>query len=160
MNVYENIENLGITLPPAPKCVGLYSLYSEFGNDLIYTSGFGPNEDGQKEYFGRLGQEFDVEEGKLIARQTAINLLGLLEAVTGDLNRVKRIVKLLVFINSDAAFVRQPDVANGASALFIDVFGEEIGRSARSAIGVAVLPDNIPIEIEMVVELKNSGTEG
>ena len=85
-----------------------------------------------------------------------LNLLSALKALVGDLDRVKRIVKLLVFVASDDEFYQQPQVANGASQLFVDLFGEEVGLAARSAVGMNVLPGNIPVEVEAVIELKDA----
>lgn len=103
---------------------------------------------------GRVGGELTLEQGQEMARRCALNILANLHHTLGDLNRIRRFVKVLAFVNSTDDFDRQPAVVNGASGLIRDIFGEEAGLPARSAIGVNVLPGNIPVEIEMLLELK------
>lgn len=158
MDIYERLKQLNIELPPAPQPGGMYVPAKIFGSNgnLIYTSGTGStDEKGDEPYIGKLGSDLTVEEGQDAARLATINLLATLHAYTGDLNRVKSIVKQLGFIASAPDFYQQPAVLNGSTELLIQVFGEEIGKPARSAIAVNVLPDNIPIEIELLVELKD-----
>ena len=102
---------------------------------------------------GKLGKELSVEQGQAAARLVGINLLSTLKANIGDLNRVKRIVKVNGFVNSESNFTQQPSVMNGFSNLIVEIFGER-GRHTRSAIGVNVLPNNVAVEIDMVIELK------
>ena len=104
-------------------------------------------------YKGRLGAELDTEQGYAAARQTMLNLLGVVKAVLGDLDRVEQVVKLNGYVNSTTDFVQQPKVINGASDLLVQLYGER-GRHARTSIGVNVLPDNIPVEIEMVLQVR------
>ena len=155
MDVYERMKTKGITLPAPPPPGGLYSPIREFADRLVYTSGVGSTlEDGSPAYKGKVGRDLTLEEGQAAARHTALNLVSLLHHKLGDLNRVKQIVKVLGFVSSADDFTAQPAVMNAASALFMDVFGEEEGRGARSAIAVNVLPGDIAVEIELVVELK------
>ena len=152
MKVETKLESLGFTLPEPPQRGGVYTPVREFGNGLLYASGFGPAIKGVTPVLGKLGQSVTLEQGQEVARCCTLNLLSALKAVAGDLDRVKRIVKLLVFVASDNDFYQQPQ----ASQLLVDIFGEEVGLAARSAIGVNVLPGNIPVEIEAVIELKDA----
>ncbi len=152
MSVNERLVELGIELPELPKPIGAYVLSVQTGN-LLYTSGIGPQEHGQFPYQGKVGAELTIEEGRAAARLCMLNLLSLIREAVGDLDRVSRVVKLLGFVASAPGFGDQPLVMNGASELLLQVLGES-GRHARSAIGVNELPRNIPVEIEMIVELK------
>ncbi len=148
MNVYDRMKEKGIVLPPAPPKGGLYSP-CKIVEGWAYLSGCGCNM-GDKVYKGTLGRDFTVEEGQMLARNCALNLLAVLEREIGDLNRVKAAAKILVLVASQNDFYQQPEVANGASGLLAEVFGEDIGLPARSAIGVNVLPGNLPVEVEAV----------
>lgn len=154
MDVNKKLQEAGILLPPPAERQGLYDTAVTFEGNLLYTSGFGPNNGDLPHYEGKLGKEYSVEEGKAAARQCILNLLSFIKKETGDLNRVKRFIKMLVFVNSEHDFYRQPEVANGASELLVEIFGESVGLSARSAVGVYTLPGNIPVEIELLVELE------
>ena len=147
------LAELGITLPDAPPPVASYVPFVRTGN-LLYLAGLGPADrpDGTSPT-GRLGQDLTVEEGYEAARLTGINLLARLRGAVGDLDRVRQIVKLLSMVNSTPEFRDQPAVANGCSDLLVEVFGDR-GRHARSAVGMASLPNNIPVEIEMIVEIE------
>ena len=149
----ERLAELGITLPDAPPPVASYVPFVRTGN-LLYLAGLGPTDrpDGTSPT-GRLGQDLTIEEGYEAARLTGINLLARLRGAVGDLDRVKQIVKLLSMVNSTPEFREQPAVANGCSDLLVEVFGDR-GRHARSAVGMASLPNNIPVEIEMIVEIE------
>ena len=150
-NIYETMKELDIKLPKAPAKGGLYSPARRFGDNLVYISGCGPVID--KPLKGVFGREFTKEEGLEIARNAMLNVLAVLEAEIGDLNKVKQPVKILTFIASDNSFDAQPYVANGGSQLLIDLFGDDSAPS-RSAIGVNVLPGGIPLETEAIFELK------
>ena len=152
--IEKRLEELGITLPEAPPPVASYAPFVRTGN-LLYLAGLGPAErpDGTSPT-GKLGQDLTVEEGYEAARLTGINLLARLRGAVGDLNRVRQIVKLLSMVNSTPDFGDQPAVANGCSDLLVEVFGDR-GRHARSAVGMAALPSNIPVEIEMIVEIED-----
>jgi enamine deaminase RidA (YjgF/YER057c/UK114 family) len=147
------LEKYGLKFPEPPSKGGIYEPVKEFGENLYYLSGCGPAFNGEQRFSGKLGAEFNVEQGQEAARYCVLNLLANLKAKIGDLNRVKRIVKMLCFVACSPVFYDQPQVANGGSQLLVDIFGEERGRCARSAIGTNALPGNIPVEIELLVEL-------
>lgn len=149
--IERRLLELGIVLPAAAAPVASYVPAVTVGN-LVYTSGNDCRVDGKLKYEGKIGSELTVEEGKDAAKITVINLLAVLKEHIGNLDRIKKIVKLLVFVNSADGFTDQPMVANGASDLLIEVFGDR-GRHARSAIAANELPFNTAIEIEMIVEL-------
>jgi enamine deaminase RidA (YjgF/YER057c/UK114 family) len=119
----------------------------------LFLAGKGPDLQGGRQWRGKLGAEFTTEEGYQAARDTMLNLLAVLREEVGDLSHVRRIVKLLGMVNSTPDFVEQPKVINGASDLLLDIFGD-LGRHARSAVGMASLPTGIPVEIEMIVEIR------
>lgn len=154
MTPTERMTKQGILLPAPPPKGGLYTPCKLFGNTLAYLSGCGP--DLPKEPFqkGRLGAELSLEAGLEAARRCVYNLIAVLQAEIGDLGRVVSAAKLLVFVASAEGFYEQPKVANGASQALMDIFGEAIGCPARSAIGVNVLPGNIPVEAELLLELR------
>ena len=141
------LGELGIELPAPNPAVGNYVGAVTVG-EIVFVSGHGPYQDGEFLYRGKLGRELDVPTGQLAARLTIVNLLASLKAEIGELDRVRRVVKLLVLVNSDPEFGEQPAVANGASDLLVEVFGPERGAHARSAIGMGALPFGIPVEIE------------
>ena len=151
-NVYDKLKELNITLPEPPQRAGLYTQCLEFGKNLVYISGCGPALNGVDKILGKLGK-LSIEEGQEAAKYCALNALAVMHRDLGDLNRIKGFVKSLTFVASENDFYEQPKVANGASALLIDLFGVGRGQPARSAIGVNVLPGNIPVEIEYLVEL-------
>lgn len=153
MDIYKKLKELNLTLPKAPAKGGLYSPAMKFGENLVYISGCGPVI-GEDKASGKLGKEYTTEEGMEWAKKSMLNVLAVLESLAGDLNRVEKAVKILVFVASDNEFTEQPMVANGASALLSELFGAE-KLPARSAIGVNVLPGNIPVEIEAIFELKS-----
>ena len=149
-NVYDQLKALNITLPPVSTPAAAYVPFVQTGN-LVFISGHIARKDG-KPWVGKLGAGMGTEEGKLAARAIAIDLLGTLQAACGDLNRVRRIVKLMSLVNSSPDFTEQHLVTNGASQLIADVFGPQ-GAHARSAFGVAQIPMGACVEIEMVAEL-------
>lgn len=151
MDVYQKLKELGLTLPEPPPKGGLYAPCKRFGENLYYVSGCGPSVGGSV-VGGKLGESVNEEEGRYYARNCMLNVLSVLEREIKDLNKVKCTVKLLVFVASANDFTSQPQVANGASQLLLDLFGED-GLPARSAIGVNVLPGNIPVEIEALFEV-------
>ncbi len=153
MNSIGIAEKAGYNLPPVAPASGVYEPLKLFGEKLAYLSGTGPNIEGEETFVGKLGNELTIDDGKRAARFTALNCLSVLDNMVGLAN-IKKIVKVLAFIASEREFIYQPEIANEASKIFIDVLGEDVGKAARSAIGVEVLPGNIPIEIEMLVELK------
>lgn len=151
MDIYEKLKELNITLPAAPAKGGIYSPCKEFGKNLVYVSGCGPVI-GDQTVVGKLGSEFTLEEGQVHARNAMLNVLAVLDANVG-LNNLKGAVKILTFVASADDFCAQPAVANGGSQLLADLFGAE-NVPARSAIGVNVLPGNIPVETEAIFEIK------
>ena len=146
------LVELNLQLPPVPRPIGAYLLAQQVG-ELLFLSGTTCYVDGGLLYTGRVGAELSIEQGYAAARQTAMNLLSVVKDALGDLDRVVRIVKLNGYVNSASDFERQPEVINGASDLLQEVFGEA-GRHARTSIGVSDLPGHIPVEIEMVVQVK------
>ena len=151
MNVYENLKKLGFELPPLPPKGGIYKPVKQVGN-LLYISGQGATEKGIPVMEGKLGKECTMEQGQKAAQICTLNALSVLHDYLGDLNKIKSVVKTLAFVASADNFNQQPVVANGASQLLLDVFGED-GVGARSAIGVNELPGNIPVEIEFIFEV-------
>ena len=151
MNIYTTLTSLGITLPPIAIPAAAYVPFVQTGN-LVYLSGHIAKKDG-KPWVGQLGRTMKTEEGKDAARAIAIDLMGTLHAAVGDLNRIKRIVKLLSLVNSTGEFTEQHLVTNGASELIGQVFGSEKGAHARSAFGVAQIPLGACVEIEMIAEV-------
>ena len=145
------LRELGITLPAPPQPVANYVNGVRTGN-LIFLAGKGPKRADGSEITGKLGQNVSIEEGYEGARLTAINQMAVLKAMLGDLNKVKRIVKVLGMVNSDPSFVEQPKVINGFSDLMVEVFGDR-GKHARAAVGMASLPRGQAVEIEMIVEV-------
>ena len=144
----EQLKKLGIELAIPRPSVGNYVGCVRTGN-LIFTSGQGVDQ-----FHGKVGLDLTVEEGYAASRQSMINLLTVLKHELGDLSKVKRIVKILGMVNCTPDFTEQPKVMNGASDLLVEVFGEK-GKHARSAVGMAQLPNNTAIEIEMIVEVEN-----
>jgi enamine deaminase RidA (YjgF/YER057c/UK114 family) len=145
------LKALGIELPPAPKPLASYVPAVRTGN-LVYLAGQGPTAGGKPTVTGKIGAELTEEEGYKAARATILNSLAALRAEIGSLDRVTRIVKVVGWVNSAPGFTRQPWVINGASDLLVEIFGDA-GRHARSAVGASDLPLNIPVEIEMIVEV-------
>lgn len=152
MQIEKRLEELGITLPAAATPVANYVTTVQTGN-LIFTSGHGPGNGDGKIYKSQLGTDASIDDGYQSARQVAINLIGTLKHALGDLDWIKRIVKVTGFVNSASTFTDQPAVINGASDLFVEVFGDK-GKHTRSAIGMSQLPGGIPVEVEMVVEIE------
>ena len=147
-----SIKELGITLrtPGAPTANFLGAV--RVGN-MVYLSGHGPLKADGEYMIGKVGSEFNLEQAQEAARLTGISLLEALKAEVGNLNKVKRIVKVLGMVNAVPSFDQHSQVINGFSDLMVEVFGED-GKHARSAIGLGSLPRNIPVEIEMIVEMK------
>lgn len=149
-NVYDKLKSLGIELPQALTPAAAYVMCAQTGN-TIHVSGHIARKDG-KPWVGKLGQTMTTEEGQKAARAIAIDLLSTLNAFTGDLNRVKRIVKVMSLVNSTLEFTEQHIVTNGASEFLVEVFGEA-GKHARSAFGVAQIPTGACVEIELIAEV-------
>lgn len=151
-NADEQFEKLGLTLPPAPKPLGVYKPCLVDGK-YLYLSGHGTVQNDGTLIIGRVGEDMDMEAGKLAARQVGLAMLATIKANLGSLNKVKRVIKVLGMVNATPDFERHPFVINGCSELFASVWGEENGVGVRSAVGFGSLPDNIPVEIEAMFEL-------
>jgi len=150
MSVYERLSELEISLPEATSPVAAFVPFVRTGN-MIYVSGHIAKKDGRP-WTGRLGEGLTTEQGKEAARNAAIDLLGTLHTAAGDLNRIKRIVKLMVLVQSASNFTEQHLVANGASELLTKVFGER-GPHARTAFGAAQIPMGSCVEVELIAEV-------
>lgn len=150
MSIYQKLAELGIELPPVAIPAAAYVPFVQSGN-LLFLSGHIAKKDG-KPWVGQLGKELVTADGKAAARAIAIDLMGTLHAAVGDLNRIKRIVKLMSLVNSTADFTEQHLVTNGASELIGQVFGDK-GAHARSAFGVAQIPLGACVEIELIAEV-------
>ena len=149
----QRLAELGITLPIAAKPVANYVAWARTGN-LVYISGQGPIDNGKITLQGRLGDTLSIEDGVKSARLCAVNVVAQLkDACGGDLDRVKRIVKLVGFVNATADFTDHPKVINGASDFMVEVFGDK-GRHTRSAVGSPSLPFGISTEVEAIVEIE------
>lgn len=144
----ERIQTLGLELPEVGQPMGTYVKWRQVGNTL-YLAGNGPD------VYGKVGDDLTLEEGYAAARETGVEIIAVLKAACGgDLGRIKQFVKVLGMVNSAPDFTDHPKVINGFSDLMVEVFGEP-GKHARSAVGVAALPNNIAVEIEVIVELKD-----
>jgi len=153
MDVYEKLRELNLTIPSAPPVGGVYVPVRRVGN-LLFTSGQGCTREGVPVVLGKAGAEVTIEKAQEAARICTLNLLSILHSYTGDLNRIKGVVKILGFVASAPSFNDQPKVMNAASQMFVDIFGEA-GRHARSAIGTNELPGDITVEIEGIFEIKD-----
>jgi enamine deaminase RidA (YjgF/YER057c/UK114 family) len=151
MSVYDKLELLGIKLPAPTGSAVAYVPVARIGNIVFVSGHIAKRVD--KPLAGKLGAEFTTAQGKDAARSVAIDLLGTLHGALGDLGKIKRIAKIMVLVNSTETFTEQSLVANGASELFVEVFGE-IGAHARSAFGVAQIPLGACLEIELIAEVE------
>ena len=149
-SIYDRLTDLDISLPPLATPAGAYVPFVRTGN-LVYLSGHIAKRDG-KAWVGQLGKNMSTDEGKHAARAIAIDLMGTLHAAVGDLNKIKRIVKVMSLVNSTGDYTEQHLVTNGASELLGNVFGEA-GQHARSAFGVAQIPQGACVEIELIAEV-------
>lgn len=150
MSANQRISELGIVLPQVATPAGAYVPAVVSGN-LVFTAGQIPLVDGKLAATGKVGRDLTAEQAKAIARICALNAVAAVKSVIGDLDRVKKVVKVVGFVSSDPSFSQQPAVVNGASELLEQIFGEK-GIHARSAVGVAVLPLDAPVEVELIVE--------
>lgn len=152
MSAEAKLKELNLTLPPAPKPAGVYKPVV-IVDKLAYVSGHGPLKPDGSLISGRVGGDLDEKGGYDAARQTGLAILATLRANLGSLDRVKRLVKTLGMVNSSSDFQRHPAVINGFSELMAQVFGEDNGVGARSAVGMGSLPGNIAVEVEAIFEL-------
>ena len=153
MQIEKRLQELGYTLPEAPKKGGVYVPVKEFCNNMAYVSGCVPIIDG-KIISGKLGADCSFEDGLKASEHCTLNLLAVLKAHLGDLDKIKSCVKMTVFVASTPDFYQHPQIANAATELLVKVMGEEKGCPSRSAIGVAALPLNVAVEIEMMIEIE------
>jgi enamine deaminase RidA (YjgF/YER057c/UK114 family) len=151
MSAEAKLQELGITLPEAPKPIAAYVPFVRSGN-MVFTSGQIAVEGGEVKFKGKIGSDLTPDQGYQASRLCAINTLSVLKSAIGSLDKVEQIIKVVVFINSAAGFTAQAAVANGASEFYQQVFGEA-GRHARSAVGVAELPLDTAVEVEIVARI-------
>ena len=154
MEIENKLKGMGLELPATTTPLANYVSSVRTGNLLFVAGHVGRMPDGTFLYPGRLGQDVTIEQGYESARQSMLNCLSSIKAAIGDLDRVKRVVKLLCMVNSAPGFGDQPSVANGASDLLVSLYGDR-GRHARSAVGMGGLPRNVCIEVEMIVEVED-----
>lgn len=152
MRIEQELEKMGFTLP-TPKPLAAYIPAVRVG-ELVFTAGQGPSVDGKAAFVGKLGREITEEQGYRAAQLCIVNCLACVKTVIGDLDKIEQVVKLLGFVASVDGFNRQPWVMNGASELLIKLFGDK-GKHARSAIGTNELPMGIPVEVEMIVRVRD-----
>ena len=152
MSIEARLKELGIEVPSPAKPVAAYIPGLQSGQ-LVFTSGQLPMQDGQLKYKGLLGQDLGVEDGYKAAEICALNCLGVVKSIIGDLDRVKRIVKITGFVACTPEFVDHPKVINGSSELMQRIFGQK-GQHARAAVGMASLPLGAAVEVEMIVEVE------
>lgn len=152
MSAEARVKELGLVLPPVPKVGGVYKPVVIVGN-LAYVSGHGPLREDGSLITGRVGDDLDKDAGYQAARQVGLTILTTLRAQLGSLDRVKRVIKTLGMVNAVADFKQHPAVINGCSELWGQVWGDDAGIGARSAVGMGSLPGNIPVEIEVILEL-------
>ena len=155
MEAEQTLSRLGHNLPETPRPMANYIPTRRVGS-LLFTAGMGPTLQGEIKFKGKLGRELTLEQGVEAAKLTILNCLSAIKADLGDLDEIEHIVKLNGYVNSAPGFTKQPLVINGASDLLVQVFGER-GKHARTSIGVSELPNDIPVEIDLVVEVAESG---
>ena len=154
MGAEATLKSRNITLPTQSTPMANYVSAVRTGN-LLYLSGHGPVRiEGKPSTRGKLGKDLSTEDGYKVAREVGLSLLASTRTALGSLDKVKRVVKVLGMVNSAEGFGEQPKVINGFSDLMVEVFGEAIGKHARSAVGMAELPSGIPVEIEMILEVE------
>lgn len=154
MSAEARLKQLAIELPPVPAPIGNYVAGVQSGS-LLFMSGCGPRRRDGGSVTGKLGAELSTEQGYDAARLVGLNMLANIRSVIGSLDRVERVVKVLGMVNSAPHFDQMPRVINGFSDLFVEIYGEERGRGARSAVGMAALPNQIAVEVEMVLQLND-----
>jgi enamine deaminase RidA (YjgF/YER057c/UK114 family) len=149
----KRVQELHLTLPPAPKPVAVYKPAVRVGN-LLYVSGHGPLKADKTLILGKVGKELTLDQGKEAARQTGLAILATLKDTLGSLGKVKRLVKAFGMVNCTDDFTDQPKVINGFSELMKDVFGDDAGVGARSAVGHNALPNGMAVEVEAIFEVE------
>lgn len=154
INADHNFEQLNLQLPPAPKPLGVYKPFL-IVNNKVYVSGHGTVQSDGSLIIGKVGQDMTAEDGKKAAQQVGLAILATLKTNLGGFNHIKRVIKVFGMVNATPDFEKHPFVINGCSELFAHVWGKENGIGVRSAVGMGSLPDNIPVEIEAIFELKD-----
>ena len=154
MKTEQRLKELGIELAKATSPMANYVNAVRTGN-LLYLAGKGPGLPGKPLPVGKVGRDLTVEQAYEHARETGLSLIAVMKAELGDLDKVKRIVKVLGMVNATSEYSHQPEIINGCSDLFVEVFGER-GKHARSAVGMGSLPRGIPVEIEVIVEIEDA----
>ena len=155
MTIEEKLAALGLELPQAPAPAGSYIPVRVVGN-LAFTAGQTAYINGERRYLGKVGGNLSLEQGALSARDACLNCLAALRAELGSLDRIRRIIRLVGYVNSAPGFTQQPQVVNGASDLLVALWGDD-GRHVRSASGAAEMPVNTSVEIDMIVEIDPAG---
>jgi enamine deaminase RidA (YjgF/YER057c/UK114 family) len=153
MSFEQRLKDLNMTLPDAGKPGGAYIRARQTGN-LLYIAGHGPKKDGKYPALGKLGANVTLEQGRECARNCVLNMLASAREFLGTLDRITGVIKVNGYVASTPDFTAQPQVMNAASELLLEIFGEA-GRHARTSVGMAVLPDDIPVEIEMILEIRD-----
>src|SRR5688500_15240317 len=148
----QRFAELGLTLPPAPTPLGVYKPCLVDGK-YLYVSGHGTVKEDRSLIRGRIGDDMNMDEGKLAARQVGLAILATIKANVGSFDKIKRVIKVLGMVNCTPTFEKHPYVINGCSELFAKIWGEENGIGVRSAVGMGSLPNNIAVEIEVIFEL-------
>jgi len=154
MTPTQRLQSLNLILPPVPKPIGNYVAGVAVGN-LLFMSGIGPRQPDGKSVCGKVGGELTVQQGYDAARLVALNMLANIGSVLGSIDRIERVVKVLGMVNCPPDFNEMPKVINGFSDLFVELLGEERGRGARSAVGMVSLPNQIAVEVEMVLQIRD-----
>ena len=152
MDIEKKITKLNLELPPPPPLGGVYKPVVVV-DKMLYVSGQGPMRTDGSKICGKLGVDLNLEEGYRAARQVGLTMLSTIRSQIGDLNQLKRLIKTLGMVNSSPGFEDHPQVINGYSDLMVELFGDDLGKGARSAVGM-ILPGNIAVEIEAIFELK------
>ena len=153
MSAEKNFAALQLNLPPAPTPAGVYKPCLVDGK-YLYVSGHGPVRDDKSLITGRVGKDMDADTAKLAAQQVGLTILSSIKAKIGNLDKIKRVIKVLGMVNAEPNFEKHPFVINGCSELFAKIWGEENGVGVRSAVGMGSLPNNIAVEIEVLFELE------
>ncbi|MEM3506535.1 MAG: RidA family protein [Candidatus Bathyarchaeia archaeon] len=154
MSIESKLESLGLKLPGVPKPLGAYVPAVRIG-DILFTSGQGPILEGKIKYQGKVGKDLTLEEGYEAAKLCALNCLSAIKIEIGSLDKIERIIKLVGFVNSAQGFAKQSLVINGASDLLYNLFGKK-GKHVRVSVGVSELPNNMAVELELMVKIKSS----
>jgi len=152
MTADQNFDTLKLTLPPAPKPIGVYKPFLIVGN-LVYVSGHGTVQSDGSLIIGKVGSDLDADQAKMAAQQVGLAILATLKKNLGSFDKIKRVIKVLGMVNAIPDFEKHPFVINGCSELFAKIWGDDNGVGVRSAVGMGSLPDNIPVEIEAIFEL-------